>query len=410
MSGMGTGLVIAAGDITYVMKSVLDAPVLARQRKQLLGTGLLRGETGDRIHCLDGFLTTHDPFAGDAADLPHPRPAGARYPLSEAVVSIRRVSIRPWTFSMVSARPRSDGGDHAAEGGKRPEGLFDIGFQGGLIAFNGEEIVTATVNDHLADRLLREDRITGDGDPLQGNVFSNSSAAVISLASGGTRNWPITPCKPALNAASRCVPGDCPWRCRATASHRSPYGPIAGASPVTQPPNACSSAATSIAWNNSHHTDGAGTRPRSMRDRRERVTAQPPPPANDAELVMSSRQHRGERDQQQACQRITFAFRAPVVRHRCQRLPEAARLRCERIDPRIPSGRFMDRSELRSDRAATPKRGDKLQNRTALGLPWCGLALSAFSLHKSLRKLSRSLSSALPRPAVGGAAGPAHDI
>ena len=76
MSGMGTGLVIAAGDITYVMKSVLDAPVRARQRKQLRGTGLLRAVTGDRIHCLDGFLATHDPFACDAADLPHPRPVG----------------------------------------------------------------------------------------------------------------------------------------------------------------------------------------------------------------------------------------------------------------------------------------------------------------------------------------------
>ena len=78
MSGMSTGLVLAAGDITYVMKSVLDAPVRARQRKRLRGTSLLRTVTGDRIHCLYDFLAMHDPFTRDAADLPHPRPVGCQ--------------------------------------------------------------------------------------------------------------------------------------------------------------------------------------------------------------------------------------------------------------------------------------------------------------------------------------------
>ena len=44
--------------------------------------------------------------------------------------------------------------------------------------------------------------------PLSGGVFSNTSAAVISLVRNSTRNCPITPCKLALNAARRCVAGD----------------------------------------------------------------------------------------------------------------------------------------------------------------------------------------------------------
>ena len=99
--------------------------------------------------------------------------------------------------------------------------------------------------------------------PASGSVFSNINAAVISLASGSTRNWPMTPCKRALNAASKCVPGAC-----AVALPRSRLPSIAtwpgDASPRTQSPRACSSAVTSSSWNNSHHTEGAGTRSRSM--------------------------------------------------------------------------------------------------------------------------------------------------
>jgi hypothetical protein len=42
-------------------------------------------------------------------------------------------------------RPRRRGG------GKRPKGLFDIRFQGGLVALDGEEIVPAAVDDRLTD-------------------------------------------------------------------------------------------------------------------------------------------------------------------------------------------------------------------------------------------------------------------
>jgi hypothetical protein len=74
----------------------------------------------------------------------------ARNAAIDAVVSIWRVSIRPWLFSMVSARPRSGGGDHGAEGGKGPKGLRDIRFQGGLVAFDREEIVASAIDNRLA--------------------------------------------------------------------------------------------------------------------------------------------------------------------------------------------------------------------------------------------------------------------
>jgi hypothetical protein len=72
---------------------------------------------------------------------------------------------------MVSAHLRSGGADHTAEGGKRPKGLFDIGFQGGLVTLYGKEIVPAALDDRLADRPLGEDRISGDGDALERQSF-----------------------------------------------------------------------------------------------------------------------------------------------------------------------------------------------------------------------------------------------
>ena len=74
MPGMSTCLVFAAGHIAYVMKVILDPPVRTRQAKQLGRTRLFRGETGYRIDGLNGFLTPHDPFPGDAANLCHTGP------------------------------------------------------------------------------------------------------------------------------------------------------------------------------------------------------------------------------------------------------------------------------------------------------------------------------------------------
>ena len=57
-------------------------------------------------------------------------------------------------------------------------------------------------HDGTALRSGRRWRRSGMVTPSSGTVFNSSSAAVSSLASGATRNWPITPCS-SLNAARR---------------------------------------------------------------------------------------------------------------------------------------------------------------------------------------------------------------
>ena len=56
-------------------------------------------------------------------------------------------------------------------GGTRPEGLFDIRFQAGLVAFDGEEVVPSVVNDRLTDSPLGENRLAGDGDTFERQRF-----------------------------------------------------------------------------------------------------------------------------------------------------------------------------------------------------------------------------------------------
>src|SRR5271167_1825356 len=123
---------------------------------------------------------------------------GARCSVMLAVASRQRVSIRPWPFSIVSACLRSGGGDHSAEGGIRPEGQRNVRCQRRLVVLHGEEIVAAAFGDDTTDLPLGKDGATGNHHPSSGSVFSSSSAAVISLASGATRNWPITPCNVVL--------------------------------------------------------------------------------------------------------------------------------------------------------------------------------------------------------------------
>jgi hypothetical protein len=89
VTGMSTGLVFLAADITNVMKTVFDTPVRARQSQQLFSTRPLRGETGDRVDCLDGFLATYDALARNAADLRHAGPERVQ------IFSQRRSRLQP---------------------------------------------------------------------------------------------------------------------------------------------------------------------------------------------------------------------------------------------------------------------------------------------------------------------------
>jgi hypothetical protein len=78
VSRMRAGLVFAAGHVADMVEPVLDAPVRARQRQELLGTCPFRGQTGNRVNGLDGLLAPHDPFPRYAADLRHAGPAGCQ--------------------------------------------------------------------------------------------------------------------------------------------------------------------------------------------------------------------------------------------------------------------------------------------------------------------------------------------
>lgn len=54
----------------------------------------------------------------------------------------------------------------------RPKGLRDVLFQGGLVAFDREEIVATAIVDGHAYLSMSEDRVPGDDDAPSGAMFS----------------------------------------------------------------------------------------------------------------------------------------------------------------------------------------------------------------------------------------------
>src|SRR3954449_10880807 len=169
--------------------------------------------------------------------------------------------MRPCALPTVSVHTRSGGGDHAPEGGIVAEGERDVGLERRLVVLDREEVGAATVADDAADLLRVKMASPVTTPPDSGSALSNSSAAVISLLSGANCNWPITPPRASLKAARRCTPGAVAValpRKRLPSMAMCPGAPP----PRTQAPSAASRLATSKPWNNSHQTDGAGTRPR----------------------------------------------------------------------------------------------------------------------------------------------------
>src|SRR5688500_11536032 len=69
--------------------------------------------------------------------------------------AMRRTSMRPCSFSIVSARSRSGAGVHSAQGGLRPEGQGDVGFECRLVALDDEEVIAAALDDGATDLRLR---------------------------------------------------------------------------------------------------------------------------------------------------------------------------------------------------------------------------------------------------------------
>ena len=328
-------LIFTAADVAHVMKTVLDAPVRVWQSEQLFGTHALSGEAGDGVDGFDGFLTAHDAPAGNAADLRHTGPKwvqissqhrGRFHPagLNPAMALLGR-------FASLEVRRRRQ----YCRGGKRPEGLRDVRLQCGLVGFDSEEIIPAAVDDDFADSRWVNIASPVLVAPFSGSVFSNCSTPAISLASGSTRNWPIMLCKRALNAASGCVPGGLrrgaatqplPINCHA-AGRRRALDPVAQRL-FQRGDIQLLDQFTPNRWGGNPFAADA--------NRRERFTAQPPFPADDAQLIAPARPRRRDRDQQEAGQREALAFGLPVVGDRRKRIPKAARLRWVRSQPRIP--------------------------------------------------------------------------
>jgi hypothetical protein len=68
------------------------------------------------------------------------------------------------------------------------KGDGDIGHQGWLVGFGREQVIAASVPDELVDGTLAERRAPVMIIPSNDKTLSRTKAAVISLASGGTRN------------------------------------------------------------------------------------------------------------------------------------------------------------------------------------------------------------------------------
>lgn len=67
-------MILAHGHIADVEHTVLDAPVLAGQAKQLLGVGAIRRQRGDAVHRLSGGLTVQRSLTNQLVRLGEIRP------------------------------------------------------------------------------------------------------------------------------------------------------------------------------------------------------------------------------------------------------------------------------------------------------------------------------------------------
>src|SRR4051812_43597706 len=172
----------------------------------------------------------------------------------------RRISMRPCPFSTVSTRATSGAGAHSAEGGIRPEGQGDVGFQRRRVALDREEVIAAALDDEATEVGLGEDRIAADDRTLDGKRLEQGQGRRDLVGLRRHPQLPDAPCSRSLNAASRGTPGTSP-----TALPRSRLPSIAtcpaAPAPFTQAPRSRSSAPTSSARKSSLHTEGAGTRP-----------------------------------------------------------------------------------------------------------------------------------------------------
>ena len=128
---VGACLILATTHIAHVMEAILDTPVRARQGEQLFRICPIHGQAGNGMDGFDGFLATYDAFTRDAADLCHAGPERAQMP-GQSRGHFQLVALDPAVaFLDRFAPPEVRRRRPCRRGGKRPEGQFDIRFQGG---------------------------------------------------------------------------------------------------------------------------------------------------------------------------------------------------------------------------------------------------------------------------------------
>jgi hypothetical protein len=74
MSRVGPRLIFPAREVANVVETVLNPPMRARQRQEVIGASLLCGQTCNGVDGLGAFLAANDPLTGNAAHLRETRP------------------------------------------------------------------------------------------------------------------------------------------------------------------------------------------------------------------------------------------------------------------------------------------------------------------------------------------------
>src|SRR3954466_11666016 len=235
--------------------------------------------------------------------------------------SRRWISMRPCPVSTVSTRATSGAGAHSAEGGIRPEGQGDVGFQRRLVALDRAEVSAAALDEEATEVGLGEDRIAADDRALDGKRLEQGQGRRDLV---GLRRHPQLPddtlqpfaergqqmhsghiadsAAPQPLAVNRHMSG-----C-ARALHPSPEEPFQRAH-IQRPEKLAP-----------HRRRRHATAQNSKF--RQGLPAQLAAPAHDPQLIRPPGQHRRQRDHQKTRKRIALAFRPPMVRDHAEHLPK----------------------------------------------------------------------------------------
>src|SRR3954454_3288636 len=235
--------------------------------------------------------------------------------------SRRRISMRPCPFSTVSTRATSGAGAHSAEGGIRPEGQGDVGFQRRLVALDREEVIAAALDDEATEVGLGEDRIAADDRTLDGKRLEQGQSRRDLV---GLRRHPQ-------------LPDDTlqPFAERGQQMHSGPIADSAAPQPlaVNRHMSGCARAlhpSPEEPFQRAHIQRPEKLAPHRRRRHataqnskfRQGLPAQLAAPAHAPQLIRPPGQHRRQRNHQKTRKRIALALRPPMVRDHAEHLPK----------------------------------------------------------------------------------------